>query len=210
MSVESERHVSLEEFSKFEDRKRIQFINSLSGFKSCNLIGTSSKSNDLNVSVISSAFHLGASPALMGFIIRPDSVPRDTLINIRETGVCTLNHINSDIYEQAHQTSARYPKEISEFEACNLTPEYKNKFFAPFIKESKIKLSLELVREVPIIENGTHMLICKITNVYFPKDSLEDDGYINIERADSVCVSGLNSYHSTERLSYLAYAKPKS
>ncbi|HBF47730.1 MAG TPA: flavin oxidoreductase, partial [Shewanella frigidimarina] len=45
------------------------------------------------------------------------SVPRHTFENIMQTGLYTINHVNQSIYEQAHQTSARYDKDESEFEA---------------------------------------------------------------------------------------------
>ncbi|WP_372652221.1 flavin reductase family protein [Halobacteriovorax sp.] len=201
-------YVPNETFANFESRKRAHFVNSLSGVKSANLIGTISGDSQTNLSIVSSAFHLGASPALMGIIIRPDVSPRHTLDNIREEKFFTLNHVNEDIYQKAHQTSARYPREVSEFDACGLTEEYLEEFKAPFVKESNIKLSMELVREVPIIENGTHMLISKILGAWIPDSALESDGHISILDAGSVCVTGLDSYHSISKLERLPYAKP--
>jgi flavin reductase (DIM6/NTAB) family NADH-FMN oxidoreductase RutF len=192
-----------------EKRERVNFINSLSGFKSCNLLGTISNSGKVNLAVISSAFHIGANPSLLGFIMRPDSVPRHSLENIRETKICTLNHVSSDFFEKAHQTSARYERDISEFSACKLEEEFKANISAPFVKESKIKMSLELVREIHIEENNTHMLICKITNVFMSDYYVKSDGTIDIETARTVCVSGINTYHKTEILKVMDYAKPK-
>lgn len=34
------------------------------------------------------------------------------------------------------------------------------------------------------------------------------DGYVDIESLDLVTISGLDSYHSTQRLHRLSYAKP--
>lgn len=195
--------------SKFDQFYRANFVNSLSGFKSANLLGTKDKSGNTNLSVISSAFHLGAEPALIGFIIRPDTVPRHSLNNIRETKVCTLNHINDLIFKQAHHTSARYPKEVSEFLACDLQEEYIGGFYAPFVLESKIKMALELIREVKIEENGTHLLICTIEKVILPKECISNDGTIAIENCGTVTVSGLNTYHRTTTLERLKYAKPR-
>lgn len=196
------------DFKNFEQRKRARFINSLSGFKSANLIGTKSSTGQTNLCIISSAFHLGADPALMGFIIRPDVSSRHTLDYLRETKFCTLNHVNSEIFEQAHQTSARYDQDVSEFEACELTEEYISDFHAPFVKESKIKLGLELIREIKIEENDTHLMICAIKQVNLPEDCLKKDGFIDIEKAGSIAVSALDSYHTTEKLARLSYAKP--
>ncbi len=197
-------------FESFEQRKRARFINSLSGFKSANLIGTKDIKGQTNLSILSSAFHLGASPALIGLIFRPDISPRHTLDNIRQTKLCTLNHVNDEIIEHAHQTSARYPKEISEFNSCKLTEEYLHNHFAPFVEESKIKMSLRLVREIPIEENGTHLLIMSIEGVYLPKECLYEDGFVDIELAQTICVSGLDCYHDTKKICRLSYAKPNT
>ncbi len=201
-------HIPESEFKSFEDRKRARFINSLSGFKSANLIGTISKNGVSNLSIISSAFHLGANPALIGFIIRPDVVPRHTLINIRESGVCTLNHISRDFIEEAHQTSARYEDNQSEFKECGLEEEYLEEFKAPFVKQSPLKMALEFVREIKIEENGTHLIISKIKDVWLYKEMLNDDGFIDLEREQTITVSSLDSYHTTAGIGRLTYAKP--
>lgn len=201
--------ISEEEFKTFEERYRARFINSLSGFKSANLVGTISKDGQTNLSIISSAFHLGANPALIGFIIRPDVSPRHTLINLRDTGLCTLNHISKDMIERAHQTSARYGDDQSEFLECDLDEQYLADFKAPFVKESPLKMALEFVREISIEENGTHMIISKIKSVWLDEGMIKDDGFIDLESQEIITVSGLDSYHTTTRIGRLTYAKPE-
>lgn len=195
------------DFEKYPERYRAKFINSLSGFKSSNLIGTINNQGQTNLSIVSSVFHLGASPALIGFIIRPDKSRRDTLENIRENGSYTINHVNESIVVNAHQTSARYPINVSEFDSCELTAELRDNFKAPFVAESRISLAVEFIREQKIEENGTHLIIGKILRVYLPKDCVEEDGHVNIEKAGTVCVSGLDSYSQTIKLGRLTYAK---
>jgi len=196
------------DFKSLEKRERAKFINSLSGFKSANLVGTKSNKGQTNLSIISSAFHLGANPALIGFIIRPDTIARHTLNNIRENMFSTLNHVTKEIYQRAHQSSARYPEDVSEFNACGLTEIFHEDFLAPFVKESPIALSLKLIEEVPIKHNGTHLLINEIQNVYLSDSLVEKDGHVDIEKAGTICVSGLDSYHETNLLERLPYAKP--
>ncbi len=200
--------ISNSDFEEFSKRKRAAFINSLSGYKALNLIGSISADGKTNVSIISSAFHLGSDPALLGFIIRPDLSPRHTLDNLRENKVCTFNHVNEKIYKKAHQTSARYDRSESEFDHCGLTEDYRDDFVAPFVAESQISISLEFQREIIIEENGTHLIIAKVKDVYLPEDAMEADGFINLAKAGTVCGSGLDSYHTTEVLSRLSYAKP--
>jgi flavin reductase (DIM6/NTAB) family NADH-FMN oxidoreductase RutF len=86
-----------------------------------------------------------------------------------ETGFYTINHINENIYQQAHQTSARYSREISEFDATHLTPDYKLGFKAPFVKESHIQLGVQFKERINITTNNTVLVIGQINQVYFPK-----------------------------------------
>ncbi len=190
-----------------ETRHRASFINSLTGFKSACLIGTVDKSGNTNLAIFNSIFHLGSNPALVGFINRPDSADRHTLNNIIDTHFYTINHINKEIYKQAHQTSARYPKNISEFDATGLTPEYLPEFNAPFVKESSIKFGLEFAERHEISINGTIMIIGKIKHVVVPENCIHLDGTVEIEQAGTITIAGLDSYHSTQRLSRLSYAK---
>ncbi|CAA6819347.1 MAG: Nitrilotriacetate monooxygenase component B (EC [uncultured Thiotrichaceae bacterium] len=190
-----------------DNRFRALFINSLSGFKSANLVGTCNTKKQSNLSIVSSVVHLGANPPLLAMIIRPHSVPRDTLENILSTGVYTLNHVNEDIYKQAHQTSARYDSSCSEFTAVGLQEAWKADFAAPFVAESHIKLGMELREHHHLAINGTEMVIGEIVHIDVPDECIAEDGYVSLERAGTVAVSSLDSYHSTNLLAHLSYAK---
>ena len=201
-------HFSGDDILNMEARKRVTFMNSLSGFKSASLIGTIDNDNNTNLAIFSSVIHLGSNPALVGFVNRPDTVDRHTLENIMQTNLFTINHINTSIFKQAHQTSARYPKNISEFDATGLTIEYINEFKAPFVKESRIKYGLELVEKHELKINGTILVIGKVIEVILPESCLLSDGAIDIEMAETIAISGLDSYHTTEKIAKLSYAKP--
>lgn len=191
-----------------DKRYRVHFINSLSGFKSANLVGTQDMAGATNLSIVNSVFHLGADPALMGMIIRPRSVPRHSFDNLRDTGFYTLNHVNSQIYQQAHQTSARYEKDQSEFAATGLTCEYLNGFPAPFVKESNVKIGLRFVESQTLAVNDTELVIGEIVCVNVDEQSIHHDGFIDLVQLDSVAVNGLDGYCSGQLLDRLSYAKP--
>ena len=193
---------------EMEQRKRAQFINSISGFRSVALIGTSDAKGQTNLAIFSSIVHLGSNPPLLSFIMRPDSVERHTLTNILETGFYTINHINADMYEKAHQTSARYPKNVSEFDAAQLTPAFKNDFVAPFVAESHIQIGMEFKERLNININQTSMIIGEIKFVHYPSNCLLEDGFLDIEKAGTITSSGVDSYHTTQLLQKLEYAKP--
>jgi len=206
--INTKTYFSHTDLKGMEQRYRAAFINSLGGFKSVNLVGTKNKAGQTNLAIFNSIVHIGANPPLIGLVVRPDSAERHTLENILETSFYTLNHLNEDIYEKAHQTSARYPRELSEFEAVGLTEDYKNDFFAPFVKESTIQMGIELRERIDFSINGTIFLIGEIKQVYYPAESLQADGFLDLEVAQSVTCSGLDSYHRTQKLGRLSYAKP--
>ena len=194
--------------ANMEQRYRTNFINSLSGFKSANLVGTQSIQGGNNLSLVSSVFHVGANPALMAMLMRPHTVIRDTLQNIKDTGVYTINQVHQSVADKAHQCSASYPSNLSEFEAVGLTPKMAVAVKAPFVAESPIRIALAL-EQITLIElNQTELVIGRIVEVELDSDFLLEDGFIDLEKAQSVAVSGLDSYHTTHRIDRFAYAKP--
>ncbi len=187
---------------------RVAFINSLSGFKSANLVGTVDQVGQTNLSIVSSCIHIGAHPPLMAMIVRPHSVDRHTLENLLATGEYTLNHVNQEIYPQAHQTSARYPKDVSEFSATGLTELWQEGFAAPYVKEANIRLGLAFREHHHLAINGTELIIGEIMQVWVPDECVQADGFVDIEQAQTVALSGLDRYHRSEHLARLSYAKP--
>jgi hypothetical protein len=102
--------------------QRLNLINSITGIKPANLIGTRSAGGQENLAIISSVVHMGSDPALVGFFSRPSTeVPRHTLLNLQETGVYTINHLPHSMTEAGHWTSAKFEREESEFEFCGFS-----------------------------------------------------------------------------------------
>jgi flavin reductase (DIM6/NTAB) family NADH-FMN oxidoreductase RutF len=203
-----ETHISFDDMMAMEKRQRTNLVNSAGGFKSVCLVGTKDKQSKTNLAVFNSIIHIGASPPLIAFIVRPDSVERHTLFNILETGYYTINHLNEKIYKQGHQTSARYPKEVSEFEAVGLSEDYKDGFLAPYVKESNVQFGVQFKERLDLTINGTILIIGQIDHLYFPKNCMHEDSFLDLEKANTITCSGLDSYHKTHRLERLSYAKP--
>lgn len=202
------QHFSINEIKEWERFYRGNFINSLSGFKSVSLIGTANAEGQPNLAIFSNIVHLGADPALIGFINRPLEAAPHTISNIQATGEYTINHIHESIMAQAHQTSAKYVLGEDEFIATRLTADYQPNCKAPFVQESKIKYSLQLVEVVPIKHNNTFLVIGKITDVYLQKEFVSADGFIAIEKAGSIASLGIDGYYAASPLARYEYAKP--
>jgi len=198
---------SVEQIKLMDRFTRTHFINTLSGFKSVSLIGTINKLGQTNLAIFSNLVHIGADPALIGFVNRPMEAAPHTLANIQATEFYTVNHVHQDIYAKAHQTSAKYPEHISEFEAVGLTPLFRPGISAPFVEESKVQYVLKLEEVIPIKLNGTFLVVGSLQQVFIPAEIMDEDGYLSIEKANSLCSLGINGYYETKLLEKLPYAK---
>ncbi len=202
------KHLDTKAIQQIPSRSRAHLINSCSGYKSANLIATKSKSGETNVAVFSSVTHLGSSPAMLSFLLRPNTVPRNTYTNLKETGYLTINHIDQHMIAQAHQSSARYDKTTSEFDATGLTEVYHHNFFAPYVKQSPIKIGCKYVNEYPIEENGCILIIVAIEHLYYNEGIEMPDGWLRLEDAGTVAINGLDGYALPTLLDRFHYAKP--
>ncbi len=196
------------ELSRFASRYRANLMNTISGYKSANLIGTRSVEGINNLAIFNSVLHMGSKPPLLGLLFRPLTVRRDTYENIKSTGYFTVNAVDKTIFRQAHQTAAKYAQDTSEFEATGLTEKFIDGIPAPFVKESPIQLGCAYENEYPIAENGTLLVLGAIKTIEFQDTMLQTDGSLALNRAEIVSSVGLDGYALPTLLERLHYAKP--
>lgn len=202
------KHFTGEELIKLDSRKRANLINSVSGYKSANLIGTVSNSGITNLAIFSSVVHIGSNPPLLGFVLRPvGDVSRHTYENIRQNGLYTINHVHESFVEEAHFTSAKFDRDVSEFNKCGLNEEFIEDFAAPFVKESRIKIGLQFADEILIELNNTTLMIGEIRHLILPENTIHDDGNVELNAVADVCISGLNTYHKVQRIKTFPFAE---
>jgi flavin reductase (DIM6/NTAB) family NADH-FMN oxidoreductase RutF len=186
---------------------RLNLINSCTGYKSANLIATKSIDGQSNVAIFSSVTHLGSDPAMIGFIMRPTTVPRDTYKNIKETGYFTINHVTVDMIEDAHHSSANYDLGISEFDKTNLEEEFKSGIEIPFVKGSPVQLYCKYLNEYHIKENDTIHIIASIERLFFEEELQHEDGWLQLDKGKVVTVNGLDGYCLPKLVDRLKYAR---
>ena len=195
---------------QLEKRRRAALINSLPGFKSVVLVGTVSPQGDTNLCVVNSCFHVGASPALLGMIIRPapEGTERHTLDNIVSTRHYSLNAVSTTMAQRAHHTSARFNRDQSEFDECGFESVTIDGTPAPFVSESPLKIGLTLQDHQPLAINGTHLIIGSVEQLSFANDVWRDDGTLDLTGMDLVAGAGLDGYHNVGPGRRFSYAKP--
>jgi flavin reductase (DIM6/NTAB) family NADH-FMN oxidoreductase RutF len=201
-------NITKNEIEAMERIARLTLINSITGYKPANVIGTRTIDDKTNLAIISSVIHLGSDPALIGFVMRPLVGERHTMENILATGKYTINHIHAGIAERAHFTSADFPRHISEFDSCKLTPEYLFDFDAPYVMESRIKIGLTLVEKVDLAINKTILVIGQVEHIIMLENYILGDNSINFNAAGTLCISGLDTYHHVHKMASYPYARP--
>lgn len=186
---------------------RLKLMNSITGYKGVHLIGSQNKEGVLNLGLFSSVFHVSSDPALVGIMVRPHTVPRHTLENIRLNHEFTINQVQAKFLKQAHYASANWDNEESEFDSCNLSPQFVDGIKAPFVLESDLKFACKLEEEIKLKTYNSILLVGSISYGDVSDKCINDDGQLDLEKINSVCVTGLNQYSFPKKLKYLPYAR---
>lgn len=190
-----------------ERKYRLNLMNSITGIKPANLIGTRSGDHQDNLAIFSSVVHLGSDPAQIGMVSRPQTNGiKDTYSNIMETGFYTINHISGSFIKKAHYTSAKLEKKDSEFDIMNLKREFLEDFFAPFVAESHVKIGMKHLESLEL-PNGCIFIIGEVVLLQLPEASINEKGQLDPEQYNAVGISGLNSYYALEKITTFPYVR---
>jgi flavin reductase (DIM6/NTAB) family NADH-FMN oxidoreductase RutF len=120
----------------------------------------------------------------------------------------TINHIHPEFIAKAHQTSAKYPEGVNEFNEVGLTPAYKVDFLVPFVLESQVQYAMELTEIIPLTMNNTFLVVGKLLHAFIEPAMISKDGFIRLDEASSMVSLGMDAYYTTQPNSRFQYAKP--
>lgn len=199
---------SMEEAETWERFYRANVLSSLSGCKPAMLVGTINDAGICNLALFQNIVHLGANPALIGLINRPETATPHTLQNIRNQGYFSLNAVTKTLIAKAHQTSAKYAEDIDEFEATGLAKNFIDGCDIPFVEKSPVQVLLALKEIIPITHNQTFLIIGEVKSFRIQDGLVAEDGFVNLTKAGVVCTIGLDAYASPTMENRFAYAKP--
>lgn len=186
---------------------RLNLINSITGIKPANLVGSRSKNGQDNVAIFSSVVHLGSHPAQIGLVMRPQTNgTKDTYANIVETGAYTINHVSEPFIEKAHYTSAKLEQEEAEFDVMHLEREFIDGFFAPFVEQSSLKIGMRHLQNLPL-PNQCIFIVGEIVLLSLPEQSIDAKGQIDLSQHKAVGISGLDSYYALKKIASFPYAR---
>jgi len=93
------------------------------------------------------------------------------------------------------------------FAGAGTNEQYIDNFSAPFVAESNIKMGLKLKEVIDFKSNQSKLVIGEIEHIFIKQGYLESDNVVNLEKSNSVCVSGLNTYYLSKKLKKMTYAR---
>jgi flavin reductase (DIM6/NTAB) family NADH-FMN oxidoreductase RutF len=118
---------------------------------------------------------------------------KDTLANIRETGVFCVNVVSRDLLEAMNTSSGPWPKETDEFTLANLERADCDTIACSRVAAAPASLECRLTQIVPLLGAANTMVIGEVTGVHLRDDCLRD-GLLSYETYTPVGRLGYRDY----------------
>ncbi len=166
-------------------------------------IGSVSASGVRNLAPFSFFNAVAASPPTVLFsTIRARGARKDTLSNVEETGVFTVNVVTEETVEAMNLTSGSYEPSVDEFELAGLSAVAGSIVAAPMVAEAKANLECRLSQVVPIGTDGpmaASIVVGEVVRVHV-EGSILDGTRIDQEALRAVGRMGGPTYTRTRDL----------
>lgn len=133
---------------------------------------------------------IGVSPGLRG------GEPKDTLRNIRDTGVFVVAIPNMETAEAMVATSADYPEGTSEFGACGLSEAAATLISAPLVGEAAINLECRVSQQIRIGERS-NLILGEVVRFHCKDELLTPEGVVDPRKLNAVGRLGGQWYCAT-------------
>ena len=112
--------------------------------------------------------------------------PKDTLSNLRETGVFTVSIVTEGVVEAMNATSAEVPPDVDEFAEAGLSTVIGSSVGAPYVGEAKASLECEVNQIIPLGDPPTSWLVVGDVRIIHVDDDLLDGTRIDPQRLEAI------------------------
>ena len=178
------------------------------------LVGSMDNKGFSNLAPFSFFNAFGANPPIIGFspaLSGRTGLPKDTLLNIKETKEFTVSIVNSDIVEQISLSSCEFDRNTDEFIKSGLT-KIKSKKIKPYgVLESHFIMECKLY---DIIELGSkpasgNLILGEVIHFHVAELILNDNNQIDPYKLDPIARNGGNWYTEAKK-GLFELKKPKN
>ena len=176
-------------------------------------VSSMSKKEEINLAPYSFFNGFGANPPIVGFspaLSGRTGLPKDTLLNIRETKEFTISIANSKMVGQVSLSSCEYTRGIDEFNKVGLSKEESLIVKPPFIKESAFSMECRLY---DIIDLGNkpasgNLILGEIVMFHISQDILNENDQVDPMLLDAISRMG-GAWYSKSNQGLFEFKKPR-
>ena len=178
------------------------------------LVGSMNNKGSSNLAPFSFFNAFGANPPIVGFspaLSGRTGLPKDTLLNIKETKEFTISIVNSYMVEQISLSSCEFDRNTDEFIKSGLT-KIESKKIKPYgVLESHFIMECKLY---DIIELGSkpasgNLILGEVIHFHVAESILNDNNQIDPYKLDPIARNGGNWYTEAKK-GLFELKKPKN
>lgn len=193
------------DLAKMDKRYRTALVNSIGGVRQA-FIGITGSDGKWNAGTFSNVTHVGAHPAQISVLFRPDNGQRHTYTNYKKQEQLTLVSLPFSENERIHNCSANAPEGVFEWTALGGEVSQIENWSHPIPTKALWAIELKFIEEFQL-NNGCIYTVGTIQRIGIGKDTfISEQGYLNFEHSPTLAL-GLNSYLSTGQRADRPYPK---
>ena len=178
------------------------------------LVGSIDLENNSNLAPFSFFNAFGANPPIVGFspaLSGRTGLPKDTLLNIKQTKEFTVSIVNSSMVEQISLASCEFDKSVDEFEKTGLT-KFKSNIVSPYaVSESNFIMECRLY---DILELGNkpasgNLILGEVLKFHINESILDSTDKIDPYKLDPIARNG-GSWYTEAKKGLFELKKPNN
>lgn len=159
------------------------------------LVSSMDSEGNSNLSPFSFFNVFGVNPAVCCFspaYSGRSGAPKDTMLNLDETGECTISIVTHEILHQVSLASAPYARGIDEFEKSGLTKRPSVRVRPPSVAESPFVMEARLLQHLDFGRKpgSANMMVCEILYLHVDEKVFNPEGGIDAMKIDQVARLG--------------------
>ncbi|MEM9643913.1 MAG: flavin reductase family protein [Planctomycetota bacterium] len=143
---------------------------------------------------------VGANPPSLMFCPVNDGSgnPKDSLVNVRETGVFAVNLVTESVAESMNQSSHAYPSDVDEFDMAMLEKVPCQRIAASRVAKVAACFECEMLHAISLGHGpgGANLVVGKIVHLHVD-DAWIDDGRLTHRRLQTIGRMGGSEYVRT-------------
>ena len=183
---------------------RTTLINSLSGVRTAFIAITADSQGRLNASTLTNVTHVGAHPAQMSILFRPDNGKRHTLQNFLNGSPLTLVCMPFNQVNLVHEVSMNAPEGTFELDVLEASTCHVEGCPHPLPKDYLYAISLDFIERFTL-NNGCVYTVGQINSISTGAAlKVDEEGQISFDTPPTLAI-GLRQYTTTETAIKLPY-----